>query len=153
MTPLNMVMHDTTHNIRWGKKLEVHESLGDWLQLIKELGSRPTSVHKIVATSVDYYGYCNICQTGAGGVWLLLESDLDPFVWRVKWPEDIVHKLAGYDGISISDAECVGVLLQQMGLELEVVDLHHKKAVPFCKNTPAVSWVAHHPHGIQTESS
>ena len=68
MTPLNMVMHDTTHNIRWGKKADVHESLGDWLQLIKELGSRPTSVHKIVATSVDYYGYCNTCQTGAGGV-------------------------------------------------------------------------------------
>ena len=78
---------------------------------------------------------------GASGVWFPLESDLDPFVWRVKWPEDIVRKLSEYHGISISDVECAGVLLQQMGLESEVADLHHKKAVPFCNNTPAVSWV------------
>ena len=78
---------------------------------------------------------------GAGGVWLPLESDLDPFVWRVKWPEDIVRKMVEYGGISISDVECAGVLLQQMGIELEVADLHHKKAVSFCDNTPAVSWV------------
>ena len=68
-------------------------------------------MHEVVATSVDYYGYCDACQTGAGGVWLPLESDLDPFVWRVKWPEDIVRKLVEYDGISISDAECASVLL------------------------------------------
>ena len=74
-------------------------------------------------------------------MWLPLESYLDPFVWRVKWPDDIVRKLTEYDGISILDAECVGVLLQQMGLESEVANLHHKKAVPFCDNTPAVSWV------------
>ena len=52
-----------------------------------------------------------------------------------------MHKSAAYDGISILDAECAGVLLQQMGLELEVADLHHKKDLPFCDNTPAVSWV------------
>ena len=61
---------------------------------------------------MDYYGYCDACKTSPGGVWLPLESDLDPFVWRVKWPEDIVCQLAEYDGISILDAESVGVLLQ-----------------------------------------
>ena len=66
---------------------------------------------------------------------------MDPFVWRVKWSEDIVRKLARYDGIFISDAECVGVLVQQMGLESEVADLHHEKAILFCSNTHAVSWV------------
>ena len=47
--------------------------------------------------------------------------------------------MAEYDGISISDAECAGVLMQQIGLESEVAGLHNKKAVPFCDNTPVVS--------------
>lgn len=141
MTPLNMAMRGNPKDIGSGKKSEVHESLGDWLQLIKSLSSRPTSVHELIAKSVDYYGYCDACKTGAGGVWFPLESELDPFVWRVKWPQDIVNRLAKYDGISISDAECAGVLLQQMALEMEVADLQHKKALPFCDNTPAVSWV------------
>ena len=117
MTPLNMAMRGTPCDIRYGKKLEVHESLSDWLQLIKDLGSRPTSVHEIVSTAVDCYGYCDAYKTRAGGVCLQLESDLDPFGWRVKWPLDIVCKLAEYDGISISDVECTGALLQQIGLE------------------------------------
>ena len=147
MTPLNTAMCGTPCYIGCGKKLEVHESLDDWLQLIKDLGSRPTSVHEIVAMLLVYYSYCDTCKMGADRVWFPLESDLDPFVWRVKWPEDIGGKLAGYDVISILDAECAGVLLQQIGLELEVADLHHKKTVPFCDNTPAVSWVTHwHPN-------
>ena len=59
MTPLNMEMRDTPRYIGRGKKSEVHESFGNWLQLTKNLGSMTTSVHKIVATLVDYYGYCN----------------------------------------------------------------------------------------------
>ena len=57
MAPLNMAICGTPCNIGCGKKSEVHESLGDWLQLTKDLGSRPMSVHKIVTMSVDYYGY------------------------------------------------------------------------------------------------
>ena len=68
------------------------------------------------------------------------------FHWNRTWilscgEPDIVHKLAEYDGVSISDAECVDVLLQQIVLELEVIDLHHKKGVPFFDNTPTVSRV------------
>ena len=39
---------------------EVQENLGDWmwLQLLKELVARPTSVHDLVVRSVDFYGYC-----------------------------------------------------------------------------------------------
>ena len=94
-----------------------------------------------MAKVIDYYGYCDACQTGAGGVWFPLESELEPFVWRVKWPQDVVDKFKAYDNISISDGEAAGVLLQQMALEFDVDDLVHKKALPFCENTPAVSWV------------
>ena len=62
-------------------------------------------------------------------------------MWRVKWPIDVVNKLKIFDNISISDGEAAGVLLQQMALEHDVKDLRHKKALPFCDNTPAVSWV------------
>ena len=141
MMPLNIAMRGEPKHIGNGAKSEVRESIGDWIQLIKELASRPTSVHELVAKTVDYYGYCYACNTGAGGVWLPLSSELDPFIWRVQWPPDIVRRLATWDGISISDAECAGVLLQQMVLEMQVTDLRHTKSVPFCNNTPAVSWV------------
>jgi hypothetical protein len=141
MTPLNMAMRGSPAHVPSGRKSEVHESLGDWLQLVKGLKARPTSVRELVATSVDYYGYCDACNTGAGGVWLPLDSALEPIVWRVAWPEDIVRRLATYDNLSISDAESAGVLLQQMALEVAVANLRHKTAVSFCDNTPAVSWV------------
>ena len=106
MMPLHMALRGTLRDTGCGKNPEVHESLDDWLQLIKDLGSRPTGVHKIVFMALNYYDYCDACKTGAGGVWLPLELDLDPFVWTVKWLTDIVRKLAEYDDISISDV-CV----------------------------------------------
>ena len=115
--------------------------MGDWIQLIRSLVDRPTNVHKIISGNVDYYGYYDVCNTGAGGVWFPLDSVLEPFVWRVNWPPDIIRKLQIYDGISISDVECAGVLLQQMALELTVSDLRHKKALSLCDNMPTVSWV------------
>ena len=115
--------------------------MGDWIQLIKELASRPTSNHELVAKTVDCYGYCGACNTGAGGVWLPLSSELDPFIWRVQWLPNIVRCLATWDNISISDTECASVLLQQMGLEIKVANLRHKKLVPFCDNMPVVSRV------------
>ena len=48
------------------------------------------------------------------------------------------QKLTEYDGISISDAKGVGVLLQYMCLEYRVTNLTHKTAVPFWNKTPAV---------------
>ncbi|KAL7536629.1 hypothetical protein ACHAWF_005521, partial [Thalassiosira exigua] len=138
MSPLNQAMKGDPKVINVGRNTEVHESLGDWLQLIKDLGKRPTSVHELVARTVDFYGYCDACNTGAGGVWLPLDSEVEPFLWRVRWPPDIVRRLAAYDGLSISDAECAGVVLQQLALEQVVGDLRHKKGVAFCDNTPSV---------------
>ena len=120
MTPLNMAMRGDQSHVLSGRKTEVHESLGDWLQFIKDLKTRPTSVHEIVATSVDSYGYCDTCNTGAGGVWLPLDSLLDPIVERVAWPANIVKRLATYNNLLISDAESAGVLLQQMAVEVAV---------------------------------
>ena len=141
MTPLNRAMRGSPKNVGSGKRSEVHEALGDWLQLIKDLAARPTHVHEVVPTAIDYYGYADACNTGVGGVWLPLHSDLQPFLWRFRWPPDIAQKLATYDGISMADAEMAGTALQVTALECAVADLRHKKAVSFCDNTPAVSWV------------
>ena len=141
MTPLNMALKGLPAYIGLGKKSEVREALGDWLQLLKELAQRPTHIREIVAKSVDFYGYCDACNTGAGGVWLPLDRDCEPFIWRVQWPPDIVRKLTEYDQLSISDAECAGVLLHQLALEQAIGHLKHVKTVTFCDNTPAVSWV------------
>ena len=83
VTPLNMALRGTPDKIGNGKNSEVAESLGDWQKLIESLASRPTSVHELVAKTIDYYGYCDGCNTGAGGVRLALHSDLEPFIWRV----------------------------------------------------------------------
>jgi hypothetical protein len=80
MTPLNMAMRGDPAHVPSGRKTEVHKSLGNWLQIIKDLKTRPTSVHEIVATSVECYGYCNACNTGVGAVWLPLDSLLEPIV-------------------------------------------------------------------------
>ena len=90
---------------------------------------------------VDFYGYCGACNTGVGGVWLPMDSELEPFVWRVAWPADIVRKLQSYDRMSINDGECTGLLLQQMAIKVAVVDLRHKNALSFCDSTAAVAWV------------
>ena len=120
MTPFNMALRGDPKEIGLGKKGELHDCLGDWLALIRSLVKYPTSIHEIVSISVDYYGYCDACNTGAGGVWLPFNSSLDLFVWRVECPPDIAKKLASYNGISISNDEGAGVLLQQMALENEV---------------------------------
>jgi hypothetical protein len=141
MSPLNRAVRGEPPSIGNGQHSEVRENLGDWLQLLKELAARPTSVHELVARSVDYYGYCDACNTGVGGVWLPMDSELEPFLWRVAWPADIAKKLQSYDGLSINDGECAGLLLQQMALEVAVADLRHKNALSFCDNTAAVAWV------------
>lgn len=61
MTPLNMATREDPREIGCEKASEVHESLGDWLQLIMSLFSRPKSVHQLVAKGVVYYGYCDAC--------------------------------------------------------------------------------------------
>jgi hypothetical protein len=141
MSPLNRAVRGDPPTIGSGQHSEVRENLGDWLQLLKELAARPTSVHELVARTVDFYGYCDACNTGVGGVWLPMDTELEPFVWRVAWPADVVRKLQSYDGLSINDGECAGVLLQQMALEVAVENLRHKNALSFCDNTAAVAWV------------
>ena len=96
-------------------------------------------MHESVPHTVDFYGYCDACNTGVGGVWLPMDLDLDPLLWRVPWPADIIKKLQDYKGLPINNAECAGVLLQQMALEVEVAVLRHKNALSFCDNTAAVS--------------
>lgn len=73
MTSLNMALWGCPKVIGNGVKSEVQDSLGDWIQLMKTLAVQPTSVHKLVATSIDYYGYCELRH-------MPLNSALDPFV-------------------------------------------------------------------------
>ena len=51
MTPLNIALQGEPKHIGNGTKSEVSESIGDWIQLIKELASQPTSMHEF--TSAD----------------------------------------------------------------------------------------------------
>ena len=70
-----------------------------------------------------------------------VDSELEAFVLWVIWPVNIIRKLQPYDRLSINGSVYVGVLLQQIALEVTVENVRHKNALSFCDNTAAVAWV------------
>jgi hypothetical protein len=59
MSPLNRAVRREHPTIGNGQHSKVRENPGNWLQLLKELAARPTSVHKLVARTVNFHGYCD----------------------------------------------------------------------------------------------
>eukprot|EP00529_Nitzschia_sp_RCC80_P036541 CAMPEP_0113446710 /NCGR_PEP_ID=MMETSP0014_2-20120614/3854_1 /TAXON_ID=2857 /ORGANISM="Nitzschia sp." /LENGTH=197 /DNA_ID=CAMNT_0000337825 /DNA_START=47 /DNA_END=637 /DNA_ORIENTATION=+ /assembly_acc=CAM_ASM_000159 len=64
----------------------------DWKKLVKLLQCRPTHVKELVPTLPNYQGFCDASGTwGAGGVWFGAECPLQPVVWFVQWPPNIIQ--------------------------------------------------------------
>jgi len=141
-SPLNRAMQGNPKHVGLGRKSETREALVDWAALLSDVAKRPTHVHELVPQSWDYFGYCDACASGAGGVGFPLDSALPPVVWRLRFPADIEKRCRNDDGITNSDLEMAGVFLAQIVLEGLVPDLRHKNAAIWCDNTPAVAWVS-----------
>ena len=117
--------------------------LYDYRTLIKLVGTRPTHCAELVAGLPAYIGFCDACKHGVGGVWFAGSAYLEPIVWRLPWPQDLVQQLLSRDNptgtLTINDFEMAGLLLQYLVLE-QLVDLKHKHAAAWVDNTSTVSW-------------
>ena len=113
----------------------------DWKKLVKLIQARPTSVKELVPTKPNYQGFCDASGTwGAGGVWFGAECLLQPVVWFVQWPPDII-KLYQEEQI-INVLELATALLHWLVLEQIAPDdtLRHQSASMWIDNTSAVAW-------------
>jgi len=119
-----------------GQKSETRAALIDLRHLILTLASRPTHVSELVEYEPELAGTCDASAAGAGGVWV--GYDVQPTVWRIEWPEDVVE-LYRTGKLTNSDLEMAGVLLQYLVAEqLRPMDRCHTAI--WSDNSPATSW-------------
>ena len=143
-TPINHALKGDPAFVKLPNNSDLKLALHDWLYLIKDVASRPTSTKELVVGEPDYLGYCDASGIGAGGVWFGVHAELDPIVWRVEFPHDIRDRLVSESNptgdITNSDLELAGLVLHWLVLEYVVDDLRHKHVAMYCDNTPTVAW-------------
>ena len=100
---------------------DLKQCLTDWQTLIKNIGSRPTSVLELVPRDPNYIGYVDASCTVVEGVWTSGVSTIQPTVWRIEWPAKIQAELVSRtnprEKNSINDLETAGKLLAWLVLE------------------------------------
>ena len=124
---------------------DLRQCMKDWKILIKEIASRPTSVHELVARDPHYIGYADASKRAVGGVWVNGTKSLNNFwVWRLEWPADIQASLNSTNNqhtLSINDLEMAGTLLAWLVLEqITSHNLHLAQVGLFCDNDSTVNW-------------
>jgi hypothetical protein len=79
---------------------------------------------------------CDASTAGAGGVWL--GYGVQPTVWRVEWPTDVVQ-LYLEGKLTNSDLEMAGRVLQYLVAE-QMRPLKRCHTAIWSDNNPAASW-------------
>jgi hypothetical protein len=142
-SPINKALKGDPLVIGLGKSSEVRAALLDLATMVTSLASRPTHVKELIPDNDHYYGYCDACATGAGGVWFSGERGIEPIVWRVEFENAIACQVVSDDNphgrLTNSDLEMAAVLLQYMVLQQEE-DMQFARAGVLSDNTPTVSW-------------
>ena len=154
-TPINNSLAGTPAFIPLRKNGSVRRAFNDFSVLIRDLASRPTSVHELLQGASDAIGYCDAAGEGAGGVWF--SPDLpDPIVWRVPFPLDIQNAIvsdSNPDGtITNSDLELAGVVLH-IAVLATVTNLYHRRSGVLSDNSAAVYWARRMASRSQTNIS
>jgi hypothetical protein len=145
-SPLQQAMRFNPKFIKLTKELEI--ILTDWQYIIGFMKTQPSSVLQLVKSYPDFIGHSDACALGAGGVWSNgLKKIPRPFLWQVKWPEDIVNNLVTSSNpsgtISINDLELAGLVLNWLALEYSnQVPLAFHHVGVFCDNSSAVAWTS-----------
>jgi len=121
------------------------QAIKDWIMLLPVAMKEPTLCQDLVPALADFGGYCDVSQTGAGGIWFGLSKKLPPIVWRVEFPLEVQQQMIMHDNprgsILNSDLDMMGLLLHWIVLEL-CTDLTHAHVVCWCDNTPTVTWAS-----------
>ena len=78
---------------------------------------RPTYIAEIVQRVPTDLGFTDASGQGAGGVWLNPNRDGRHYVWRLKWPADIIAALVSFNNpngsVTNSDLELAALILQE----------------------------------------
>jgi hypothetical protein len=142
-SPINRALKGDPLVIGLGKSSEVRAALLDLATMVTSLSSRATHVKELIPNDDHYYGYCDACATGAGGVWFSGERTIEPLVWRVEFETAIASQVVSDDNphgrLTNSDLEMAAVLLHYMVLHQEV-DMRFARAGALSDNTPTVAW-------------
>ena len=119
--------------------------LQDWKYMIQFMKKHPSSVLQLILNWPDYLGHSDACKLGAGGTWTSGLKAMKPFLWQLRWPDNIQRQLVTESNptgsLTINDLELAGLLLNWIALECQSgvpLAFHHIGA--FCDNTSAVSW-------------
>ena len=123
----------------------LRQVLKDWICLLRQMATRPTSVLELVPGYPAYIGYVDACKYGMGGVWLSGEQNLHPTVWRFPFPSDIQQRLSSSSNktgdITINDLEMAALLTHFLVLEhISPTSLKFTTVAIFSDNTPTVAW-------------
>ena len=93
-----------------------HREISHWQCLCKDSLSQPRFLEEAVQCLPTTLGLCDASGMGAGGVWIDPDGTGENFVWRVKWPADIVSDLVTWDNpagvITNSDLELAALVLK-----------------------------------------
>ena len=132
--------------VTMGDKGAVCAAFKDWLQLLRNMRSRPTHVNELVLQTISDVGNMDASGIGAGGgggAWMSLPGAYDNVVWRVEWPADAYRQVISNSNpkgtITNSDLEMTAIILAWLVLE-QTAPTHHHSALARSDNTPACSW-------------
>ena len=121
-----------------------HEDIAHWRTLINAMALRPTYTTEIVQRVPTDFGFTDASGQGAGGVWLNPNRDGRHYIWRLKWPADIIAALVSFtnpnSSITNSDLELAALVLQEATFPLLCDDSQWRAPATGSDNTPTVSW-------------
>ena len=87
----------------------------DWQYFIKYMKNNLTSVLQLVINYPDYLGHSDSCKLGTGGVWNSGLKPVNPFMWQLRWSQDIQDDLISESNpkgrLTINDLELTGLVL------------------------------------------
>jgi hypothetical protein len=135
-SPLNKATRGDPPQVGLGKSSEARAALIDLKHLILTLAALPTHVSELVEYDPEIAGTCDASAAGAGGVWV--GYDIQPTVWRVEWPQDVVE-LYRTGTLTNSDLEMAAVLLQYLVAE-QLRSMERCHSAIWSDNSPATSW-------------
>jgi len=127
MTPLNRILAQEDQLKATGGRVglaannanSLRETLEDLIPLLEASYRTPSHITELVGPDLPhYYGYVDASSSGVGGVWLPCTRGLQPIVWRVPWPEDIMNEVRKADGsVNNNDVEAAMVFIAECLLD------------------------------------
>ena len=125
---------------------DMEDQLADFEYLAQGLAKRPTHLSELVPDHPVAVGPHDASGTGMGGIWIpaITNSNLNPILWRDKFPSSITQQLVSFDNphgtVTNSDLELAGGIAHADVLVQEV-NCCGRTVVPFTDNTPTLAWL------------